>query len=113
MKIKKLFSKTKQQQQKTLMKETKEDTNRLNDIPCSLLGYYSTQDSLQIQCNPYQITNGIFHRICLEKKKIQNSQSHLEKGKCNWRNQAPWLQTKCQSYTQEMEQHGTGIKREK
>ena len=68
MKIKKLFSKTKQQQQKTLMKETKEDTNRLNDIPCSLLGYYSTQDSLQIQCNPYQITNGIFHRICLEKK---------------------------------------------
>ena len=69
MKIKKLFSKTKQQQQKTLMKETKEDTNRLNDIPCSLVEYYSTQDSLQIQCNPYQITNGIFHRIFLEKKR--------------------------------------------
>ena len=50
------------------MKETKEDTNKLKDIPCSLVEYYSTQDSLQIQYNPYQITNGIFHRICLEKK---------------------------------------------
>ena len=24
---------------------------------------YTTQSTLQIQCNPYQITNGIFHRI--------------------------------------------------
>ena len=24
---------------------------------------YTTQSNLQIQCNPYQITNGIFHRI--------------------------------------------------
>ena len=23
---------------------------------------YTTQGNLQIQCNPYQITNGIFHR---------------------------------------------------
>ena len=23
---------------------------------------YTTQSNLQIQCNPYQITNGIFHR---------------------------------------------------
>ena len=37
---------------------------------------YSTQSNLQIQCNPYQATNGIFHRartnnftICMEIKK--------------------------------------------
>ena len=30
---------------------------------------YTTQGNLQIQCNPYQITNDIFHRI--RKKKLQ------------------------------------------
>ena len=30
---------------------------------------YTTQGNLQIQCNPYQITNGIFHRI--RKKNLQ------------------------------------------
>ena len=37
---------------------------------------YTTQSNLQIQCNPYQTTNGIFHRmrtknftICLETQK--------------------------------------------
>ena len=24
---------------------------------------YTTEGNIQIQCNPYQITNGIFHRI--------------------------------------------------
>ena len=33
------------------------------------LNDYSTQGSLQIQCNPYQMTNGIFHR---EQKKSKN-----------------------------------------
>ena len=40
---------------------------------------YSTQSNLQIQLNPYQITNGIFHRtrknflkICLETQKTTN-----------------------------------------
>ena len=53
---------------KTLMKEIKDDTNRWRDIPCSWIGRsncendYTTQSNLQIQCNPYQITNGIFHR---------------------------------------------------
>ena len=43
------------------------------------------QSNLQIQCNPYQITNGIFHRtrtknftICMETQKTPNSQSNLE-----------------------------------
>ena len=49
---------------------------------------YTTQSNLQIQCNPYQITNGHFHKtrtkyftICMETQKTLNSQSNLEKGK--------------------------------
>ena len=47
--------------------------------------YYTTQSNLQIQCNPYQITNGIFHRtrtkhftICMETQKTLNSQNNQE-----------------------------------
>ena len=53
---------------KTLMKEINVDTNRWRDITCSWTGRINivkmttTQSSLQIQCNPYQTTNGIFHR---------------------------------------------------
>ena len=61
----------------------------------------TTQSNLQIQC---QID--IFHRIrtnnftvCTETQKTWNSQSHLEKEKWAWRNQAPWLQTTLQSYS--------------
>ena len=43
---------------------------------------YTPQSNLQIQCNPYQVTNGIFHRartnnftICME------TQKNLEKPK--------------------------------
>ena len=32
---------------------------------------YTTKHSLQIQCDPYQITNGIFHRT--RTKKFHNS----------------------------------------
>ena len=45
----------------------------------------TTQSNLQIQCNPYQTTNGILHRIrtknlkiCTETQKTLNSQSNLE-----------------------------------
>ena len=48
----------------------------------------TTQGNLQIQCNPYQITNGIFYRtrtenftICMETQKTPNSQSNLKKEK--------------------------------
>ena len=55
---------------------------------------HTTQSNLQIQCNPYQATNGIFQStrtnnftICMEiKKKSQNSQSNLEKEEWNWKN---------------------------
>ena len=46
---------------------------------------YTTKCNLQIQCDPYQITSGIFHRtrtknftIHIEIQKAQNSQSSLE-----------------------------------
>ena len=52
---------------------------------------YTTKCNLQIQCHPYQITNGIFHRtrtknftIHMETPKTPNSQSNLEK---NWAGQ--------------------------
>ena len=45
---------------------------------------YTTQSNLQIQCNTYQITNGIFYgtrtknlKICVEKQKTPNSQPIL------------------------------------
>ena len=47
---------------------------------------YTTQSNLQIQCNPYQTTNVIFHRtrtknftICMETQKTLNSKSVLRK----------------------------------
>ena len=54
---------------------------------------YTTQSNLQIQCNPYQATSGIFHRtgtnsftISMEIQKNSNSQGNLEKEEWNWRN---------------------------
>ena len=54
---------------------------------------YTTQSNLQIQCNPFQITNGIFHRIktktfmiFMETQKTLNSQSNLQKEKWSWEN---------------------------
>ena len=47
---------------------------------------YTTQCNLQIQCDPYQISNGIFHTtrtktfiIHMETQKTLNSQRSLEK----------------------------------
>ena len=57
---------------KTLKKEIKDDINRWRDSPCSWVGRqycendYTTKRNLQIQHNPYQITNGIFHRTRIE-----------------------------------------------
>ena len=41
------------------MKKIKDDTNRWKDTPCSWI----EQGNLQIQYNPYQITNGIFTEL--------------------------------------------------
>ena len=47
---------------------------------------YATQSNLEIQCNPYQATNGIFHRartnnftICMKYKKPQIANAILRK----------------------------------
>ena len=47
---------------------------------------YTNRHNLQIQCDPYQITNGIFHRtrtkkftIHMETKEILNTQAVLRK----------------------------------
>ena len=47
---------------------------------------YTTQGNLQIQCNPYQITNGVFHKtrkelfsVCMKTQKTPNSHSNPEK----------------------------------
>ena len=59
---------------------------------------YTIQSNLQVQCNSYQINNGIFLRtkttknlkICIETQKTPNNQSNLEgkkkKKKQSWRN---------------------------
>ena len=85
---------------KTLMKEIKEDTNRWRNIPCSWIGRINIvkmsilPKAIQIQCDLYQATNGIFHRattnnftICMEIQKTSKSQNNLEKGEWNWENQ--------------------------
>ena len=60
--------------------------------------YTTTKHNLQIQCDPYQIINGIFHRTRTknftvhvetnkQKKTTLNSQSSLQKEEWSWRNQ--------------------------
>ena len=85
---------------KTLMKEIKE--HKQMEIYPMFLGRknqhckndYTTKCNLQIKCNPYQITNDIFHRtrtknftIHIETQKTPKSQSSLEKEEWSWRNQ--------------------------
>ena len=60
---------------------------------------YTTKCNLQIQCDLYKITNGIFHRtrtknfkIHMETQKTLNSQSSLEEEESSWRNQPSQLQ---------------------
>ena len=54
---------------------------------------YTTEYNLQIQCNPYQITNNIFHRtktkkftIHMETQKTPNNHSSLEKEEWSYGN---------------------------
>ena len=67
----------------------------------------TTQTNLQIQCNPYQIISGIFHRTGTKKisqfvwrhKRPWIGKTILRMKKQSWRNQAPWLHTILQSYS--------------
>ena len=60
---------------------------------------YIIKCNLQIQCDPYQITNGIFHKtitktftVHMETQETLNSQSSPEKEKWSWKNQPSSLQ---------------------
>ena len=69
---------------KTLMKEIKDDINRWRDIPCSWVKTINilkmtVQCNLQSQCDPCQITNGIFHR---PRTKISQFM---------WKHKWPWI----------------------
>jgi len=68
---------------------------------------YTTKCNLQIQCDPYQITNNIFHRsrtqnftIHMETQKTPNSQSSLEKEEWSWTFLTSDYTTKLQSSRQ-------------
>ena len=67
---------------------------------------YTTKSNLQIQCDPYQITSGIFYRtrtknftFHMKIQKTPNSLSSLKKAEWSWRNQSSWLQIILQSYS--------------
>ena len=102
------------------MKEIKDDTQ----ILCSWIGRqycendYMIQSNLQIQCNPYQATNGIFHRartnnftICMEIQKTLNSQSNVEKKKMELE-ESTCLTSGSTAKPQSLRQYGTGTKTE-
>ena len=76
---------------------------------------YTTRSNLQIQCNPYQVTKGIFHRtrtnnftICMEMQKTLNSQSYLEKEL----EESAYLTSGSTTKPQSSRQYGIGTKTE-
>ena len=79
---------------------------------------YTTQSNLQIQCNPYQATNGIFHRartnnftICMEIQKTSNSQSNLGYRRMELE-ESTCLTSGYTTMLQSSRQYGTGTKTE-
>ena len=78
---------------------------------------YTTQCNLQIQCNPYQITSGIFPRtrtknftIHMETQKTPNSQNSLEE-KMELK-ESTFLISDYTAKLQSSRQYGTGTKTE-
>ena len=79
---------------------------------------YTTKCNLQIQCDPYQITNGIFHRtrtknftVHMETQKTPNSQSSLEKKRMEPEESA-FLFSDYTTMLQSSRQYNTGTKTE-
>ena len=77
---------------------------------------HTTQSNPQIQYNPYEIINGIFHRtrtakltIYMETQKTPNSQSHLEKEEWSWK-ESTFLTSDTTTKLQSSRQYGTSTK---
>ena len=77
---------------------------------------YTTKCNLQVQCDPYQISNGIFHitrmknvTIHMETQMTPNSQSSLEKEEWSWKYQS-FLTSDDTTKLQSSRQYGTGTK---
>ena len=67
---------------------------------------HTTQSNLQVQGNPYQITQDIFHsaiknnpKIYMESQETQNCQSNSEEQKPSKRHHSPRLQAILQSHS--------------
>ena len=83
------------------MKEIKDDTNGCRNVPRSWIGRISTVKMTLLPKVIYRfitilikLAKVFFHRtrtnnftLCMEKLKIPNTQSNLEKEEWNWRNQ--------------------------
>ena len=102
------------------MKENEEDINKWKNIPCSwikeiiFLNVHATQSHLQMQSNPYQNTNGIFHRnrinnpkICVEPQKTLRAKAILRKNKAR---STMLLDFKLYYKAIEIKQYDSGIK---
>jgi len=79
---------------------------------------YITKYNLHVQCDPYEITKGIFHRtrtknftIHIETQKSPSSQSNLEKEEWTWED-STFLTSDYTAKLPSSRQHGTGTKTE-
>ena len=79
---------------------------------------YTTQSNLQIQCNVYQATNGIFHRtrtnsftVCMEIQKTWNSPKHLYQKRMELE-VSTYLTSGSTAKLQSSKQYGTGTEAE-
>ena len=79
---------------------------------------YNTQSNLQIQCNPYKLTNGTFHQIRTKKfyNLYGNTKDHEQpKQSCHRKTELEESGSLTSDYTakvQSSEQYGTGTKTE-